>query len=80
MQIILVQVLTPGVWNLFVVFSGEGVRVHLQQIAALRTIPLFHVLIYCICPGEEGGTLIKHQSSYSYYNQNTEIIEHGMFH
>lgn len=58
MKIILVQVLTPGIWNLFIHISWEGAGVHFQQIAALRTILLFHILINHICPGDTGRILL----------------------
>lgn len=46
----LVQVLTPGVWHLFVCTSATTPGVNLEQIAALSTIPLFHILVHRVRP------------------------------
>lgn len=65
MQVIPVQVLTPGVGNLLIFFGCEGARVHFQQVAALRAVPLLHILIHRFCPAEEGGTRIKHTAPWT---------------
>lgn len=54
LQAVLVKVLAPWVWDLFVCSRCRSTRVDLQQVTTLSTIPLLHILIHRVSP-ERGG-------------------------
>lgn len=56
-----VQVLTPRVGNLLVLLGGERAGVDLQQVAALRSVPLLHVLVDRL--GPETSAVASHTAA-----------------